>query len=65
MEVSRSAFYDWRPIEPSRREVSDAELAERIEKIHATSGGTYGAPRVHAELPRRGLHVGARSGWPG
>ena len=57
MEVSRSAFYDWARHEPSRREVSDAELGERIEKIYAKSRGTYGAPRVHAQLRRDGVHV--------
>jgi putative transposase len=48
MEVSRSAFYEWQAHQPSRRELDDAELGERIEKIHAKSRGTYGAPRVHA-----------------
>ena len=57
MEVSRSAFYDWVQHQRSRREVSDAELGERIEKIHAKSRGTYGAPRVHAQLRRDGVHV--------
>ena len=57
MEVSRSAFYDWVQHQPSRREVSDAELGERIEKIHAKSRGTCGAPRVHAQLRRDGVHV--------
>ena len=56
MEVSRSAFYDWVQHQPSRREVSDAELGERIDKIHAKSRGTYGAPRVHAQLRRDGVH---------
>ena len=57
MEVSRSAFYDWVQHQPSRREVSDAELGKRIDKIHAKSRGTYGAPRVHAQLRRDGMHV--------
>ena len=57
MEVSRSAFYDWDHHRPHRREVSDAELGERIDKIHAKSRGTYGAPRVHAQLRRDGVHA--------
>ena len=57
MEVSRSAFYDWVQHQPSHREVSDAELGERIDKIHVKSRGTYGAPRVHAQLRRDGMHV--------
>lgn len=57
MEVSRSAFYDWVQHQPSRREVSDAELGKRIDKIHAKSRGTYGAPRVHAQLRRDGVHA--------
>ena len=57
MEVSRSAFYDWVQHQPSGREVSDAELGKRIDKIHAKSRGTYGAPRVHAQLRRDGMHT--------
>jgi putative transposase len=57
MEVSRSAFYDWIQHQPSRREVSDAELGKRIDTIHAKSRGTYGAPRVHAQLRRDGVHA--------
>lgn len=57
MEVSRSAFYDWVQHQPSRREVADAELGERIDTIHAKSRGTYGAPRVHAQLRRDGVHA--------
>ena len=33
-------------------------LTEQIRSIHAWSRGTYGAPRVHAELKDRGMHVG-------
>jgi putative transposase len=57
MEVSRSAFYDWVQHQPSRREVCDAELGKRIDTIHAKSRGTYGAPRVHAQLRRDGVRA--------
>jgi transposase InsO family protein len=57
MEVSRSAFYDWHQHQRSRREIDDQELGERIAEIHARSRGTYGAPRVHAQLRREGYHV--------
>jgi transposase InsO family protein len=52
MEVSRSAYYVHRA-GPSPRAQQDAELTEHIIEVHDASGGTYGAPRVHAEL--RGL----------
>jgi putative transposase len=58
LEVSRSAFYDWHQHTRSAREISDAELTGRIGVIHAASAGTYGAPRVHAELREQGWHVG-------
>ena len=48
--VSRSGYYAWRRRAPSRRAVADAALSETIRQIHAGSRGTYGAPRVHAEL---------------
>ena len=46
---------------PSARELSDAELTEKINAIHAESKGTYGAPRVHKELlpSPRGLRASA------
>jgi putative transposase len=34
--------------------MSDAALLRRIRTIHAASHGTYGAPRVHAELQAEG-----------
>ena len=63
LEVSRSAFYTWRKQIPSARELSDRELAEKIRRIHAGSGGTSGTPRVHDELrDRAGTWAG--NGWP-
>jgi transposase InsO family protein len=57
MEVSRSAFYEWHHHRPSRREIDDEALAERIKAVHQASRGTYGCPRIHAQLRRQGLHV--------
>jgi putative transposase len=48
--VNRTSFHDWERRAPSDRSLSDAWLIEKIKQIHAASGGTYGARRVHAEL---------------
>jgi putative transposase len=52
MKVTTSGFYDWRTaqLDPAPRVRSDAELTATIVEIHRQSRGTYGAPRVHAEL---------------
>jgi putative transposase len=43
--------------DPSLRRRTDAELLAEIAAIHDRSGGTYGSPRVHATLRRRGICV--------
>ncbi|MEU0147928.1 IS3 family transposase [Streptomyces sp. NPDC006288] len=50
--VSRSSFYYWRRTAADRaaRQVADARLAARIRAVHQESDGTYGAPRITAEL---------------
>jgi putative transposase len=58
--VSPSGFYAWVKRAPSRRRQADAELIERIGAIHAAAHGTYGAPRIHAELAAQGVHVGRK-----
>ncbi len=57
--ISPSTFGDWRrrASVPSRRELRDAQLLERIRAIHADSGGVYGSPRIHAVLKREGEAV--------
>lgn len=50
MGVSKSGFYAWKSRRPSRRDGDDSALQRVIETIHAASRGTYGAPRIHAEL---------------
>ena len=59
-EVSRSGFYAWRTRPLSQRSVRDAELVDQITTIHTDSRRTYGAPRVHGQLARRGVHVGCK-----
>jgi len=54
LKVSRAAFYQHLRGVPSPRERQDAELAGQIKAVHEESKGRYGAPRVHAELRRRG-----------
>jgi putative transposase len=46
--------------QPSRRAETDAVLIGEVRAAHAASGGTYGAPRIHAELAARGMHVGRK-----
>ncbi len=58
--VSPSGFWAWLKRDPSEREVSDGALTARIRGIHQRSRGTYGCPRVHAELARQGIHVGRK-----
>jgi putative transposase len=48
--VNRTSFHDWERRPPSDRELYDAFLIEKIKEIHTASGGTYGSPRIHAEL---------------
>ena len=58
--VSPSGFYARLKRPPSARAHIDAELSERITEIHRRSHGTYGAPRIHAELKAQGIRVGRK-----
>jgi len=58
--VTRSAYYAWttRAAQgPSGRHHQEARLVGELRRIHARSRGTYGSPRVTAELGRRGWRV--------
>ena len=56
--VSSSGYYDWRNRGPSERQREDARLTERIHEIFEDSRGTYGSPRIHAQLQDEGVGVG-------
>ena len=60
LEVSTSGYYAWRKRGPSRRAQEDERLSQRIKEIHQKSRGTYGAPRIHAQLAREGICVGRK-----
>ena len=50
LRVSSSGYYEWRERGPSRARRADEVLSAEIAEIHTMSRGTYGSPRVHAEL---------------
>ena len=58
--VSPSGYYAWRKRPMAARTRTDVELSAHIDAIHRASRGTYGAPRVHAELAALGIHVGCK-----
>lgn len=60
LDVSPSGFYAARNRPPSTRAVADVELSSQIRVIHDQSRGTYGVPRVHAELAAGGVRIGRK-----
>jgi putative transposase len=58
--VSRSGYYAWVERTPSKRATEDEQLSERIVAIHQRSRGTYGVPRIHAELADEEVRVGRK-----
>ena len=58
--VSPSGYYAWTKRQPSRRARADAALVAEIRTAHHASRGTYGAPRIHAELAAKGIRVGRK-----
>ena len=54
--VARAGYYAFTSRPASPRTLADQALTDQIQQLHARSRGTYGAPRVHAEL-RLGLDI--------
>lgn len=60
LAVSPSGYYGWRERPESGRTRANQVLAQEIRAVHARSRGTYGSPRVHADLRLRGFLVGRK-----
>ena len=58
--VSRSGYYDWLKSRqhPGKRASEDAQISQDIARIHASSRGTYGSPRIAACLRSEGRRHG-------
>lgn len=62
--VDRRRFYEWRArvaAGPSSRQQRAAELSAQIVASHAASAGTYGAPRIRADLQDAGVAVSRKT----
>src|SRR6476620_12669913 len=56
--VSKGGYYTWikrQEQPPSRREMANQQLTAAIQTTFTRSRGTYGAPRIHAELKGQGM----------
>lgn len=58
--VSRPGYYAWRERAPSARSQKDAQLLVQITAVFRRSRGTYGVPRIHAELREMGIRTSRR-----
>jgi putative transposase len=58
MRVSRSGYYAWKRRPPSRQERANLELLAQIQTAYQLSRKTYGSPRIHAYLRRKGVFCG-------
>jgi putative transposase len=58
LEVTRSGYYAWRSRPAGVREQANQALAAQIKQEHLSSRQTYGSPRIHAALQRKGVTCG-------
>ena len=60
LEVTASGYYEWSTRPASARAKADPALLDRIREMDERSRGTYGVPRIHAELAAPGIPVGRK-----
>jgi putative transposase len=53
-EINRSSYYAWLKRPVSRRKDQNDNLVEKLKTFHRESKGTYGAPRLTAQLRNEG-----------
>ena len=58
--IGRSGYYAWRARSTSQRAQANEILVAQIKEAHRISRETYGSPRVHAALRRKGIHCGRK-----
>jgi len=56
-KVSKSGYYHWLVREPSKRWFENEVITSLVHGIFKDSFGSYGAPRIKAELSKRGHRV--------
>lgn len=60
LAVAPAGYYAWRRRTPSAHAQADAALGAQVRAAHQQSRGTYGAPRVHADLRAAGVRIGRK-----
>ncbi len=60
LDVSTSGYYAWRKRPESEHRRKDVLLGDHIKESHERSRGTYGRPRIHADLKEQGIAVGGK-----
>jgi transposase InsO family protein len=58
LEVSPAGYYAWRGRPESSRATANRELLGEIRRVHESSRGRYGSPRVHAVLRAESVRAG-------
>ena len=61
LSVAESTFYKWRGRPPTPAQRRRAEIDAAVKACFDASGGTYGSPRVRAQLRRDGLAVSKKT----
>ena len=56
-KLNKSSYYDWLGREPSKRWSENQTISSVIRDIFKDSFGSYGAPRIKAELSKKGYNV--------
>jgi len=58
LKVSRSGYYAWKDRSPSLQAEDNERLLVEIRSVYQKSHQTYGSPRIHAHLRRKGVICG-------